>query len=264
MSRRRDERVDPPPVGALQRLGRALDVAGGDAGERRDHRALHARRRSRGPPRTRPRDEIGNPASRMSTLRRASCSAISTFSGLVSAMPGACSPSRRVVSKIRTTSGSCVAHVIGGTFLSLSSQGIIWRSSRPTCSSWDVCASLAKSEELGEAGVGLRDPPLRERAVLDLGEDLPHLLARPLVDDARTARVVAPLGRVGDRVPHPRQPALVDQVDDELQLVQALEVRDLGLVAGLDERLEAVADQLGDARRTGPSARRTGRSRSPP
>jgi hypothetical protein len=36
----------------------------------------------------------------MSTFKRASCSAISTFSAFVSAMPGACSPSRRVVSKI--------------------------------------------------------------------------------------------------------------------------------------------------------------------
>ena len=49
-----------------------------------------------------PGDEIGNPASMMSTLSRASCSAISSFSGWVSAMPGACSPSRRVVSKILT------------------------------------------------------------------------------------------------------------------------------------------------------------------
>jgi hypothetical protein len=40
---------------------------------------------------------------------------------------------------------------------------------------------------------------------------------------------------------------LVHQVDDQLELVEALEVRDLGLVARLDERLEAVHDQLGRA-----------------
>ena len=50
--------------------------------------------------------ETGKPASITSTSRRASCSAISTFSARVSAIPGACSPSRSVVSKIRTTSGS--------------------------------------------------------------------------------------------------------------------------------------------------------------
>ena len=46
---------------------------------------------------------------------------------------------------------------------------------------------------------------------------------------------------------HPLDPALEDQVGDQLQLVQALVVGDLGLVAGLDERLEAELDQLRDA-----------------
>ena len=46
---------------------------------------------------------------------------------------------------------------------------------------------------------------------------------------------------------HALEAALPDQVDDQLQLVQALPVRDLGLVARLDERVEAVADQLRDA-----------------
>ena len=41
------------------------------------------------------------------------------------------------------------------------------------------------------------------------------------------------------------EPALPDQVDDQLQLVQALVVGDLGLVPGGDERLEAGADELG-------------------
>ena len=59
--------------------------------------------------------------------------------------------------------------------------------------------------------------------------------------------VVAVLGRVGDRVAHVGEAALPDQVDDQLELVQALVVGDLGLVARLDERLEARLDQLGDA-----------------
>ena len=46
---------------------------------------------------------------------------------------------------------------------------------------------------------------------------------------------------------HALDPALPDQVGDQLQLVQALVVGDLGLVAGLDERLEAELDQLRDA-----------------
>ena len=48
--------------------------------------------------------DTGNPASMMSTPRRASCSAISSFSATSREMPGDCSPSRSVVSKIRTRS----------------------------------------------------------------------------------------------------------------------------------------------------------------
>ena len=44
-------------------------------------------------------------------------------------------------------------------------------------------------------------------------------------------------------VPHVAQAALVDQVDDQLDLVDALEVGDLRLIAGLDQRLEAGLDQ---------------------
>jgi hypothetical protein len=49
-----------------------------------------------------PSEVIGNPASMTSTLRRASWWATSTFSSTESEMPGDCSPSLRVVSKICT------------------------------------------------------------------------------------------------------------------------------------------------------------------
>ena len=49
-----------------------------------------------------PGEEIGKPASIMSTPSRASWCAISSFSCLLSEIPGDCSPSRRVVSKILT------------------------------------------------------------------------------------------------------------------------------------------------------------------
>src|SRR5439155_8534687 len=88
---------------------------------------------------------------------------------------------------------------------------------------------------------------LREGAAPDVGEDLTHALADPVVDHTRSALIVAPLGGVGDAEAHPRQAALVYQIDDELQLVQALEVRDLGLVPGFDERLVAALHELGDA-----------------
>ena len=64
------------------------------------------------------------------------------------------------------------------------------------------------------------------------------------VDDPRTRDVVAVLGGIGDRPALLGDAALDHQVDDQLQLMQALEVGDLGLVAGLDQGLEPVHDQL--------------------
>ena len=49
-----------------------------------------------------PGEAIGKPASMTSTPRRASWWAISSFSPVFSEMPGDCSPSRSVVSKMRT------------------------------------------------------------------------------------------------------------------------------------------------------------------
>src|SRR5581483_5962593 len=95
--------------------------------------------------------------------------------------------------------------------------------------------------------VHLGDPFPRERAVPDRREHRAHVLAHVLVDDLRADRVRSVLGGVGDRVVHPLDPTLPDQVDDQLQLVQALVVGDLRLVARLHERLEAELDQLGDA-----------------
>ena len=53
-----------------------------------------------------PGEVIGKPASITSTPRRASCWAISSFSCVLSEIPGDCSPSRSVVSKISTRFGS--------------------------------------------------------------------------------------------------------------------------------------------------------------
>ena len=58
-------------------------------------------------------------------------------------------------------------------------------------------------------------------------------------DDPRAAGVVAVFGRVRHAVAHVGEAALVEQVDDQLQLVHALEVGHLGLVARFDQRLEA-------------------------
>src|SRR6478735_1139174 len=101
----------------------------------------------------------------------------------------------------------------------------------------------AQRLELRRAGVLVVDEPLGERAAADLREHLLHAVAHVLVDDARTRDVVAVLGGVGHRPALLGDAALVHEVDDELQLVEALEVGDLGLVAGLGEDLEARHDE---------------------
>ena len=49
-----------------------------------------------------PTEAMGNPASMTSTPSAASARAISSFSAMFMLAPGDCSPSRKVVSKIRT------------------------------------------------------------------------------------------------------------------------------------------------------------------
>src|SRR5271165_4667394 len=66
-----------------------------------------------------PGEVIGKPASITSTPRRASWWAISSFSCLFSEIPGDCSPSRRVVSKIRTRCASLACSEVLMSFVLL-------------------------------------------------------------------------------------------------------------------------------------------------
>jgi hypothetical protein len=66
-----------------------------------------------------PGEVIGNPASITSTPSRASCCAISTFSCVLSEIPGDCSPSRSVVSKMWTRFCSDTGLPLMGGFLLL-------------------------------------------------------------------------------------------------------------------------------------------------
>src|SRR3954470_15416935 len=101
--------------------------------------------------------------------------------------------------------------------------------------------------EGGLPTVHLRDPVAGKGAVPDRAECGAHVLAHVLVHDPRPDGVGAVLGGVGDREVHALDAAFEDQVGDQLQLVQALVVGDLGLVAGLDQRLEPELNQLRDA-----------------
>ena len=62
-----------------------------------------------------------------------------------------------------------------------------------------------------------------------------------------TAHVVAVLRRVAHLAAHPRDAVGVGQIHDQLELVQALEVREGGIVAGFHQRLEAGLHQRREA-----------------
>src|SRR5690606_32597745 len=94
------------------------------------------------------------------------------------------------------------------------------------------------------AGLVLGDPVAGEGPVLNLVQDGLHARLGLFVDHARAAGDGAVFGRFRDEVVHLGDAALVEQVHDQLQFVQALEIGDLGLVAGLDQGVEALDDQL--------------------
>jgi len=80
-----------------------------------------------------PGEVIGKPASITSTPRRASCWAISTFSAVFREMPGDCSPSRSVVSKMWTRFASDLLSTwgpIGPLLLSVNRMAFVSRGYR--------------------------------------------------------------------------------------------------------------------------------------
>ena len=85
----------------------------------------------------------------------------------------------------------------------------------------------------------LLDEVAREATRLDVGQHLLHARLDALIDHPRPALEISVLSGVRHRIAHVRDAALVDQVDDELDLVDALEVRHLRRVAGLHQSLVA-------------------------
>ena len=126
-------------------------------------------------------------------------------------------------------------------------QDISRRRPRPTCSTMWFRSRRRMALNAGALTLVLQHPLAGELPSWISCQDLLHLGLGFVGDDPRAAGVVAVFGRVRDAVAHVVQAALVEQVDDQLQLVHALEVGHLGLVAGLDERFEAGLHQRADA-----------------
>src|SRR6267378_2035483 len=103
--------------------------------------------------------------------------------------------------------------------------------------------SFAQGREVVATIFVFLDPFPRERSVLNVGQGSLHGSPGRVPHHLLTARKISVLGRVRNRVPHPSQPTFINQIHNQLHLMQALKVSNLGGVAGLDQRLESLLDQ---------------------
>ena len=88
---------------------------------------------------------------------------------------------------------------------------------------------------------------LGKGTVLNVGQNLLHRLFGVLGDDLGTGDVVAVLSGVGDGITHACKAGLIDQVNDQLHLVNALKISVSGVVACLAEGLKACLHQRANA-----------------
>ena len=88
---------------------------------------------------------------------------------------------------------------------------------------------------------------LRKGSILDVAEDLLHGLLGLFGDDLRAGDVSAVLSSVGYGVPHSAETGLIDQVNDQFHLMDALEVCISRIIASLNQRFEACLHKGGNA-----------------
>ena len=125
-------------------------------------------------------------------------------------------------------------------------QIMLRRSSSPTCSMG--CLASWSRLELKKVRPRLLFSAIQrpaKGAVLNVRQHRPHPGLGLLVGQHPGAGdVLAELGGVGDGVVHGGHAALVDEVDDELHLVDALEIGVFRGVTGFHQRLEAALHQI--------------------
>src|SRR5258708_36663277 len=108
-----------------------------------------------------------------------------------------------------------------------------------------IFLSLAEGGEIIAAGLVLVGPFTGEGSGLNIGKDLLHRRASLVAYNLRSASQVAILGSVGNRIAHAIQAALINEINDELHLMDALEVRNLRLITFLHQRVETALHHRG-------------------
>src|SRR5690606_28096128 len=113
----------------------------------------------------------------------------------------------------------------------------------------------ATRDDAGCASSVFQNKALGVFTSLNVGKNVAHGFFGFFGNNTRTGHVLAVFGVVRDRVVHVGDTAFVDQVDDQLELVQALEVSHFRSVAGFNQRFETGFDQLdGTASQNSPFA----------
>ena len=110
-----------------------------------------------------------------------------------------------------------------------------------------VVHARAHGLEARSASLVFQNPVAGEFTGLNVVQNSFHRLLGLFADDARTGNILTILRRVGDGVVHVGDAAFIDQVDDQLGFVQALEIGHLRRVAGFDQGFVTRLDQLNDA-----------------
>src|SRR5215813_8761861 len=104
--------------------------------------------------------------------------------------------------------------------------------------------SFALGKEVRAASFVFGNPFLCEAAVANFCEKLLHFVASLLCDDARAGGVIAMLGGVTDGITHVAEAAAIDEINDQLQFVEAFEIGDFRLIAGVRECFETCFNEL--------------------
>jgi len=101
-----------------------------------------------------------------------------------------------------------------------------------------ISLGLTSRLELWQPRLIFGDPLLCELSILDVRKQGLHRLAGFVGDDLLARHVVAVLGRIADLISHVVQPAAIHQIDDQLEFMETLEVRNFRLIARFDEGFE--------------------------
>ena len=86
-----------------------------------------------------------------------------------------------------------------------------------------------------------------KRTVLNILQNLLHRLLRFFGDDLRAGHIVAVFSRVGYRISHTFEAALINKVNDELHFVDTFKVRVSGIVASFYKRFKACLHKRANA-----------------